>query len=487
MSVTTAAPPGGLDGLFSLSAVAASAAPIPVQQDATREAAAPIAPSASSYGTRSLSSTGPSSLGVGAKVHPPHKNRRLSSSGQARRRLSDAREAASRPSPVTISTAAAALTSLAKLSLSGTPPPQASTTYVSAAGEIESASAPPHDTKREEADLGGGISVTAGKGTGKKRGTIFKCESCSKVYRHPSCLIKHRWEHSPHWREASKFLLSKHQQVQLLEAAAILSHIAPSARGGTSLPDDRALWPSYLSGGLVPPPSAENAKAMGVSTKPSPPSFSLEQPAPFPVSSSVPAPSVPVLSSFARSGPRMHDYDVAVAGGLTQLRPGVLGVPTGAESPAPPRTDSPAYSVERSAAVPITVPSQGSYRERDPLGYSFVSRASASDAWSSPVSTGFAQSSFRSSSASASALGHSYEPSDGMGGWSLPRSSIRSSSRSRSGSVSESDFVDVESVDGDYAYGFSARSIKRQSSLRATSVGEKIEEEWDGMEMEMEM
>jgi hypothetical protein len=51
----------------------------------------------------------------------------------------------------------------------------------------------------------------------KKKGTIFRCESCSKVYRHPSCLIKHRWEHSPHWKEANKFLLSKHQQVQLLE------------------------------------------------------------------------------------------------------------------------------------------------------------------------------------------------------------------------------------------------------------------------------
>jgi hypothetical protein len=40
---------------------------------------------------------------------------------------------------------------------------------------------------------------------------------CKQVYRHPSCLIKHRWEHTPHWREASKFVLSKHQQVQLLE------------------------------------------------------------------------------------------------------------------------------------------------------------------------------------------------------------------------------------------------------------------------------
>lgn len=121
--------------------------------------------------------------------------------------------------PVTISTAAAALTSLAKLSLSGISSPQASTTLVSAAGEIESTSARPQDVMREEADLGGGISVSAGKGAGKKRGTIFKCESCSKVYRHPSCLIKHRWEHSPQWREASKLLLSKHQQVQLLEVS----------------------------------------------------------------------------------------------------------------------------------------------------------------------------------------------------------------------------------------------------------------------------
>ena len=94
-----------------------------------------------------------------------------------------------------------------------------------------------------------------------------------QIYRHSSCLVKHRWEHSPHWRETSKFLLNKHQQVQLLEvhlrhlllfptltqypvvsqAAAILSHLAPSARGGTSLPEDRALWPAYLSGGKLHP------------------------------------------------------------------------------------------------------------------------------------------------------------------------------------------------------------------------------------------
>lgn len=200
-------------------------------------------------------------------------------------------------------------------------------------------------------------------------------------------------------------------------------------------------------------------------------SRSLEQPVSFPVSSSVPAPSG--LSLSVRPGPRMHNYAVLTAGGLTQLRPGVLAVPTGSESPQPLlRTDGPTCA---SAALPITVPSQGASHERDPLGYSFVSRTSASDAWSSPVSLGFAQSSFRSSSA-----GQSYDYPDSAGGWSLPRSS----SRSRSGSASESDFVDIESIDGgEYAYGFSARSMKHSSSIRA----EKIEEEWDGMEMEMEM
>ena len=78
--------------------------------------------------------------------------------------------------------------------------------------------------------------------------TIHKCESCSKVYRHPSCLIKHRWEHTMYWKEASKFLMSKHQQVQLLEAAAILVGMDSNAR---SLPEEKALWPAAVS-----PPSS---------------------------------------------------------------------------------------------------------------------------------------------------------------------------------------------------------------------------------------
>ena len=70
----------------------------------------------------------------------------------------------------------------------------------------------------------------------------------TQVYRHPNCLVKHRWEHNPFWTEASQFLLSKHQQVQLMEAAAILTH-------GRSLPNDRALWPSYMSNGALPSPA----------------------------------------------------------------------------------------------------------------------------------------------------------------------------------------------------------------------------------------
>lgn len=41
-----------------------------------------------------------------------------------------------------------------------------------------------------------------------------------------------------HWKEASKLLLSKHQQVQLLEAAAILK----AASSGSSLPDEKSYW-----------------------------------------------------------------------------------------------------------------------------------------------------------------------------------------------------------------------------------------------------
>jgi len=154
--------------------------------------------------------------------------RRLNGAVQTRRRMSDAASAAASPAMVL--------------------PLRNGATASPSVGESPLASGMPAfvPTESETPTNGGGKS---------KKGTIFKCETCSKVYRHPNCLVKHRWEHSPHWREASKFLLSKHQQVQMLEAAAILSHISPQKNGvGTSLPEDRSLWPAYLSGGLLPTP-----------------------------------------------------------------------------------------------------------------------------------------------------------------------------------------------------------------------------------------
>ncbi|KAG1145071.1 hypothetical protein G6F38_005906 [Rhizopus arrhizus] len=53
----------------------------------------------------------------------------------------------------------------------------------------------------------------------------YRCTDCGKVYKHPNCLSKHQWEHSEQWEYTSKFLLTKHQQVQMLEAANILMNL----------------------------------------------------------------------------------------------------------------------------------------------------------------------------------------------------------------------------------------------------------------------
>ncbi|KAI1267423.1 hypothetical protein F5Y18DRAFT_337534 [Xylariaceae sp. FL1019] len=58
---------------------------------------------------------------------------------------------------------------------------------------------------------------------GKKSGRVeLRCDKCGKGYKHSSCLTKHLWEHTPEWSYTSKLLISKHQQVQLLEAASVL-------------------------------------------------------------------------------------------------------------------------------------------------------------------------------------------------------------------------------------------------------------------------
>ncbi|KAI0266339.1 hypothetical protein BC834DRAFT_969387 [Gloeopeniophorella convolvens] len=426
---------GAALSLLSLSIAASNATPISMSLS---DSAAPDAEEHHSW--RGAVPEGPHITSQGVAVHNGLKHRRLSSTGQVRRRMSDARDAASRPSPVGLQAAAAALSSLAALSISSpvspttslglsTSAPRMSTapvaipslqSPVARSGISVSASAddgfgvsgsPPPSSESKA-----GVTGTVTKG-GKKRGTIFTCESCSKVYRHPSCLIKHRWEHTPHWREASKFLLSKHQQVQLMEAAAILSHLTPSASGGSSLPDDRSLWPSFLSGGALPPPS-------------------LPAPDPAPEAAHPTSSSVP-------TGPRMHDYALPSAGvsGITRLRPGIVAVPR-----EPSR--------------------QGGAPQSYPMRYGSV---------------GVSSSSFASSYQSSGAVAVQHEVA-----WETPDRWSRSFSLSRSDSRSsvESEFVEVDAPVG----GFSARGRMVPGDEGGVAMKEEEEEEeWDGMDMEMEL
>lgn len=59
------------------------------------------------------------------------------------------------------------------------------------------------------------------EGSDKLRDAL-KCQYCGKSYKHVSSLAKHLWEHTPEWTMTKKLLISKHQQVQLLQAASIL-------------------------------------------------------------------------------------------------------------------------------------------------------------------------------------------------------------------------------------------------------------------------
>ncbi|KFA62664.1 hypothetical protein S40285_07841 [Stachybotrys chlorohalonatus IBT 40285] len=74
---------------------------------------------------------------------------------------------------------------------------------------------------------------------GKKSNRVeVRCEKCGKGYKHSSCLTKHLWEHTPEWSLTSKLLISKHQQVQLLEAASVLVAMNGITRETSATPPD---------------------------------------------------------------------------------------------------------------------------------------------------------------------------------------------------------------------------------------------------------
>lgn len=107
-----------------------------------------------------------------------------------------------------------------------------------------------------------------------------------------------RWEHDPAWSVTSKLLISKHQQVQLLEAASVLvtmNHDDP--------PDESAELESELSSGS---PDALSEMRDGISSvETTPPPMDSEEDDDFEMSG-VPAqwakrPSVSNASGFSRS------------------------------------------------------------------------------------------------------------------------------------------------------------------------------------------
>ncbi|KAJ5468157.1 hypothetical protein N7475_005909 [Penicillium sp. IBT 31633x] len=136
------------------------------------------------------------------------------------------------------------------------------------------------------------------KAEGKRASAAIRCDRCGKGYKHGSCLSKHMWEHDPAWAVTSKLLISKHQQVQLLEAASVLvtmNHDDP--------PDESAELESELSSGS---PDALSEMRDGISSaETTPPPIDSEEDDDFEMSG-VPAqwtkrPSVSNASGFSRS------------------------------------------------------------------------------------------------------------------------------------------------------------------------------------------
>jgi hypothetical protein len=94
-----------------------------------------------------------------------------------------------------------------------------------------------------------------------------------------------------------------------------LSHLAPSARGGASLPEDRALWPAYLSGGKLYPPRIVAATPINATLATEKKSFTISSSLP---NSSQHGPSY--------SSPRVREYAVTSTSGVKHVRPGMFGL-----------------------------------------------------------------------------------------------------------------------------------------------------------------
>ncbi|KAK9653244.1 hypothetical protein HCH54_003169 [Aspergillus fumigatus] len=135
-----------------------------------------------------------------------------------------------------------------------------------AGGEESSSDNKPVNTKSRNRRASEGSHLI--KGEGKRALAELRCDRCGKGYKHGSCLSKHMWEHDPAWAITSKLLISKHQQVQLLEAASVLVNMnqhAPSESAeaesdqSSASPDTSSeLRDGISSAETTPPPMDED-------------------------------------------------------------------------------------------------------------------------------------------------------------------------------------------------------------------------------------
>ncbi|KAG2026844.1 hypothetical protein GB937_001634 [Aspergillus fischeri] len=135
-----------------------------------------------------------------------------------------------------------------------------------AGGEESSSDNKPVNTKSRNRRASEGSHLV--KGEGKRALAELRCDRCGKGYKHGSCLSKHMWEHDPAWAITSKLLISKHQQVQLLEAASVLVNMnqngpsegaeAESDQSSASPDTSSELRDGISSAETTPPPMDED-------------------------------------------------------------------------------------------------------------------------------------------------------------------------------------------------------------------------------------
>ncbi|KAL4873325.1 hypothetical protein BDV12DRAFT_160842 [Aspergillus spectabilis] len=145
-------------------------------------------------------------------------------------------------------------------------------------------SSKPVSTKNRNRRASEGSHLVKGEGKGSR--PDLRCDRCGKGYKHGSCLSKHMWEHDPAWAITSKLLISKHQQVQLLEAASVLVTMnvddptgeciaeCPEAESETSSasPDASSEFRDGLSSAeTTPPPMDEDNSDDDMSVEPEKP------------------------------------------------------------------------------------------------------------------------------------------------------------------------------------------------------------------------